>query len=44
MTAFIRAIGWMEKALSTSETSVNFQETTRRHIPQAIFILAAVRT
>jgi hypothetical protein len=31
------------EAVSTSETSVNFYETTRRNIPEDIIILAAVR-
>jgi hypothetical protein len=32
------------EAASTSETSVNFYETTWRNIPDDIIILAAVRT
>jgi hypothetical protein len=39
------AIALMMEASSTSETSVNFYQTTRRNNPEeAIFILAAVRT
>jgi hypothetical protein len=34
----------MMEAVSTFETSVNFYETTRRSIPEVIFILAAVIT
>jgi hypothetical protein len=38
LTAFII------RAVSTSETSVNFYQTTRRNIPEDIFILVAVST
>jgi hypothetical protein len=41
--AFV-GIGLMTEAASTSETSVNFYQTTRRNIPEDIFIFAAVRT
>jgi hypothetical protein len=34
----------MMEAIISSETSVNFYQTTRRNIPEDIFILAAVRT
>jgi hypothetical protein len=34
----------MTEVVSTSETSVNFYETTRRNIQKDIFILAAMRT
>jgi hypothetical protein len=38
-------IALMMEAESTSETSANFYQTTRRYNPEeAIFILAAVRT
>jgi hypothetical protein len=37
-------IALMMEAVSTFETSVNFYQTTRRNIPEDIFILAAVRT
>jgi hypothetical protein len=40
--SIIRAL--MMEAASTSEMSVNFYQTTRRNIPEIIFILAAVRT
>jgi hypothetical protein len=33
----------MMEAVSTSETSVNFYQTTRYNIPEVILILAAVR-
>jgi hypothetical protein len=39
-----RLIALMMEAAITSETSVNFYETTRRNIPEDIFILAAVKT
>jgi hypothetical protein len=34
----------MMEAVSTSETLTNFYDTTRRNIPEDIFIPAAVRT
>jgi hypothetical protein len=34
----------MVEEASTSETSVNFYETTRRNCPEDILIFAAVRT
>jgi hypothetical protein len=34
----------MVEAASTSETSVNFYQTTFYNIPEDIFILAAIRT
>jgi hypothetical protein len=37
-------IALMMEAASTTETSVNFYQTTRRSISEDIFILAAVRT
>jgi hypothetical protein len=37
-------IALMMEAASTSETTVNFCQTTRRNIPEDVFILAAVRT
>jgi hypothetical protein len=37
-------IALMMEAASTSESSVNFYQTTRRTQKTAIFILAAVRT
>jgi hypothetical protein len=43
--SIIRAIiALMMDEVSTTETSVNFYQTTRRNIPEDIFILAAVRT
>jgi hypothetical protein len=37
-------IALMMEEVSTSETSVNFYETTRRNIPEGCRLLAAVRT
>jgi hypothetical protein len=43
--ASYQLIAMMTEAVSTSETLVNFYQTTRRYNPEeAIFILAAVRT
>jgi hypothetical protein len=42
LTASIFAL--IMKAVSISETSVYFHETTRRNIKDGTFILAAVRT
>jgi ABC-type arginine transport system permease subunit len=36
-------IALMMEAASTSETLVNVYQTTRRYIPEVVFILAAVR-
>jgi hypothetical protein len=40
----VTLIALMMEVGSTSETLVNFYQTTRRSIPEDIFILAAVRT
>jgi hypothetical protein len=42
--SIIRAVTLMMEAVSTSETSFNFYETTRRKIPEDIFVRAAVKT
>jgi hypothetical protein len=34
----------MMETVRTSETSVNYYQTTRRNIPEVIFILTAMRT
>jgi hypothetical protein len=43
LNASIIIIILMMEAISTSETNVNFYQTTRRNIPEDIFILVAVR-
>jgi hypothetical protein len=40
----MRLIALMMEATSTSETSVNFYQTTRRNIPEVIFILVTAKT
>jgi hypothetical protein len=37
-------IALMMEAVSTSETSVSIYQTTRRNIPEDIFVLIAERT
>jgi hypothetical protein len=44
MTSVFWKISLMMEAVSAYETSVNFDGTARRNIPEIIFILAAVRT